>query len=199
MRKPMTMVLFASGIMFVSAMAEAKIKFERFHREITIEVPTIKEISVIKPKLEAKVKMPVVKNHSAFLDAIGFRESSGNYKAVNRFGYLGKYQFGRATLNAIGFKNVSNREFLANPSIQEKAMLTLLKRNKHTLHREIRKYVGKTIHGVYITESGILAAAHLGGAGNVKKFFRNGKNFADGNGTKITSYMKRFANYNLNV
>ena len=48
-------------------------------------------------------------------------------------------------------------------------------------------------------ESGILAAAHLGGAGNVKKFFRNGKNFADGNGTKMTSYMKRFANYQLNI
>src|SRR5210317_982777 len=110
MRKPMTMVLFASGIMFVSAMAEAKIKFERFHREITIEVLTIKEISVIKPKLEAKVKMPVVKNHSTFLDAIGFRESSNNYKAVNQFGYLGKYQFGRKTLNAIGFENISNRE-----------------------------------------------------------------------------------------
>jgi hypothetical protein len=199
MRKPMTMVLFASGIMFVSAMAEAKIKFERFHREITIEVPTIKEISVIKPKLEAKVKMPVVKNHSTFLDAIGFRESSNNYKAVNQFGYLGKYQFGRKTLNAIGFKDVSNREFLANPSIQEEAMLILLKRNKHTLRREIKKYVGKTINGIYITESGILAAAHLGGAGNVKKFFRNGKNFADGNGTKMTSYMKRFANYQLNI
>jgi hypothetical protein len=199
MRKPMTMVLFASGIMFVSAMAEAKIKFERFHREITIEVPTIKEISVIKPKLEVKVKMPVVKNHSTFLDAIGFRESSNNYKAVNQFGYLGKYQFGRKTLNAIGFEDISNREFLANPSIQEEAMLILLKRNKHTLRREIKKYVGKTINGIYITESGILAAAHLGGAGNVKKFFRNGKNFADGNGTKMTSYMKRFANYQLNI
>ena len=195
----MTMVLFASGIMFISAMAEAKIKFERFHREITIEVPTIKEISVIKPKLEAKVKMPVVKNHSTFLDAIGFRESSNNYKAVNQFGYLGKYQFGRKTLNAIGFENISNREFLANPSIQEEAMFVLLKRNKHTLRREIKKYVGKTINGIYITESGILAAAHLGGAGNVKRFFRNGKNFADGNGTKMTSYMKQFANYELNI
>ena len=199
MRKPMTMVLFASGIMFVSAMAEAKMKFERFHREITIEVPTIKEISVIKPKLEAKVKMPVVKNHSTFLDAIGFRESSNNYKAVNQFGYLGKYQFGRKTLNAIGFENISNREFLANPSIQEEAMLVLLKRNKHTLRREIKKYVGKTINGIYITESGILAAAHLGGAGNVKKFFRKGYEFKDGNGTKMTSYMKRFANYQLNI
>jgi hypothetical protein len=195
----MTMVLFASGIMFISAMAEAKIKFERFHREITIEVPTIKEISVIKPKLEAKVKIPVVKNHSTFLNAIGFRESSNNYKAVNQFGYLGKYQFGRKTLNAIGFENISNREFLANPSIQEEAMFVLLKRNKHTLRREIKKYVGKTINGIYITESGILAAAHLGGAGNVKRFFRNGKNFADGNGTKMTSYMKQFANYELNI
>ena len=199
MRKPMTMVLFASGIMFVSAMAEAKSKFTRFHREITIEVPTIKEISVIKPKLEAKVKMPVVKNHSTFLDAIGFRESSNNYKAVNQFGYLGKYQFGRKTLNAIGFENISNREFLANPSIQEEEMLVLLKRNKHTLRREIKKYVGKTINGIYITESGILAAAHLGGAGNVKKFFRKGYEFKDGNGTKMTSYMKQFANYELNI
>ena len=199
MRKPMSMVLFASGIMFVSAMAEAKIKFERFHREITIEVPTIKEISVIKPKLEAKIEMPVVKNHSTFLDAIGFRESSNNYKAVNQFGYLGKYQFGRKTLNAIGFKDVSNREFLANPSIQEEAMLVLLKRNKRTLRREIKKYVGKTINGIYITESGILAAAHLGGAGNVKKFFRKGWEFKDGNGTKMTSYMVKFANYDLKI
>jgi len=195
----MTMVLFASGIMFVSAMAEAKIKFERFHKEITIEVPTIKEISVIKPKLEAKVEMPVVKNHSTFLDAIGFRESSNNYKAVNQFGYLGKYQFGRKTLNAIGFEKVSNREFLANPTIQEKAMLVLLKQNKHTLRKEIAKYSGKVINGIYITESGILAAAHLAGAGNVKRFFRKGYEFRDGNGTKMTSYMKQFANYELNI
>ena len=152
MRKPMTMVLFASGIMFISAMAEAKSKFTRFHKAVAIEVPTIKEISEFKPKLEVKVKMPVVKNHSTFLDAIGFRESSNNYKAVNRFGYLGKYQFGRKTLNAIGFKDISNREFLANPSIQEEAMLILLKRNKHTLRKEIAKYSGKVINGIYITE-----------------------------------------------
>ena len=199
MRKPMSMVLFASGIMFVSAMAEAKMKFERFHKVIAVEVPTIKEISVIKPKLEAKVKMPVAKNHITFLDAIGFRESTNNYKAVNQFGYLGKYQFGRKTLNAIGFEDISNREFLANPSIQEEAMLVLLKRNKRTLRREIKKYVGKTINDVYITESGLLAAAHLAGAGNVRRFFRKGKNFADGNGTKMTSYMIKFANYNLNL
>src|SRR6056300_724 len=153
----------------------------------------------ITPKIEAPKVELIIKNHDKFLEDLGFRESSGNYKAVNRFGYLGKYQFGRKTLNAIGFKDVSNREFLANPSIQEKAMLILLKKNKHTLRREIKKYVGKTINGIYITESGILAAAHLGGAGNVKKFFRKGYEFKDGNGTKMTSYMVRFADYNLDI
>ncbi len=198
MRKPITMVLIITGIMFASAMTEAKMKFERFHKLIAIEVPT-KKIDVVKPKLEVKIEMPVVKNHSTFLDAIGFRESTNNYKAVNQFGYLGKYQFGRKTLNAIGFEDVSNREFLTNPSIQEEAMLILLQKNRRTLRREIKKYVGKTINDVYITESGLLAAAHLAGAGNVRRFFRKGYEFRDGNGTKMTSYMIKFANYTLNL
>ena len=198
MRKPITMVLIITGIMFASAMTEAKMKFERFHKLIAIEVP-IKKIDVVKPKLEVKIEMPTVKNHNTFLNDIGFRESTNNYKAVNQFGYLGKYQFGRKTLNAIGFKDVSNREFLANPSIQEEAMLILLQKNRRTLRREIKKYVGKTINDVYITESGLLAAAHLAGAGNVRRFFRKGYEFRDGNGTKMTSYMIKFANYNLNL
>ena len=196
MRKPMTMVLSVFGLSILSAFAGmAYIK----PTVVAIEVTPVKEVSVITPKLEVKTEMPIVKNHSKFLDDIGFRESSNNYKAVNQFGYLGKYQFGRNTLNAIGFDSISNYEFLSNPSIQEEAMLTLLKKNKHTLRREIKKYVGQTINGIYITESGILAAAHLGGAGNVRKFFRKGYEFEDGNGTKMTSYMVRFASYNLNL
>ena len=165
-----------------------------------IEVqPIIKPLEIIEPKLEAKIKIPAVRNHNKFLDEVGFRESSNNYKAVNQFGYLGKYQFGRKTLNAIGFNDISNYEFLSNPEIQEEAMLVLLQKNKHTLRREIKKYVGETVNGIYITESGILAAAHLGGAGNVRKFFRKGYEFEDGNGTKMTSYMVRFADYNLDI
>ena len=165
-----------------------------------IEVqPIIKPFDIIEPKLEVKIEIPVVKSHNKFLDDIGFRESSNNYKAVNQFGYLGKYQFGRKTLNAIGFEEISNYEFLSNPEIQEEAMLALLQKNRHTLRREIKKYVGETINGIYITESGILAAAHLGGAGNVRKFFRKGHEFEDGNGTKMTSYMIIFSDYNLNL
>ena len=198
MRKPITMVLFALTLMLGSAFVEAKNKLY-FYRAQAVKVST-QSIEVMVPKIKvSKVEIPLIKTYNLFLHDIGFRESTNDYKAVNQFGYLGKYQFGRKTLNAIGFKDVSNREFLANPSIQEEAMLVLLKRNKRTLRREIKKYVGKTINGVYITESGLLAAAHLAGAGNVRRFFRKGYEFRDGNGTKMTSYMVKFADYDLNI
>ena len=151
------------------------------------------------PKIEAPKVELVVKNHDKFLEDIGFRESSGNYKAVNKFGYLGKYQFGRKTLDALGYKNISNRTFLSDPALQEQVMEDLLVHNKKILRRYIKKYEGKVVHGIYITESGILAAAHLAGAGNVRKFFRKGYEFRDGNGTKMTSYMRKFSNYELNI
>ena len=56
----------------------------------------IKEANLISSELKiVEVKLPEIKTHIKFLDDIGFRESSNNYKAVNQFGYLGKYQFGR--------------------------------------------------------------------------------------------------------
>jgi hypothetical protein len=192
------MVLIIFGMLLASAMADiTQIRHFPQVSELKINVSDIK-FEMIKLQVEAQYDI-VIKNHYSFLHDIGFRESTNNYKAVNKFGYLGKYQFGRKTLNAIGFKEITNRQFLSEPKIQEEAMLILLKKNKRTLRREIRKYVGKTISGIYITESGILAAAHLGGAGSVRKFFRNGKDFKDGLGTPITSYMALFSGYNLNI
>jgi hypothetical protein len=148
-------------------------------------------------KIEAPRVELIIKNHDRFLEDIGFRESTNNYHAVNQFGYLGKYQFGRRTLDALGYKDVTNRQFLENHSIQEEAMYALLTHNRKVLRRQINKYVGTTVAGVYITESGLLAAAHLAGPGNVRKFLRKGYEFKDGNGTKMTSYMVKFSNYRL--
>tara|TARA_B100001778_G_scaffold312826_1_gene296828 strand:- start:934 stop:1530 length:597 start_codon:yes stop_codon:yes gene_type:complete len=196
MKKTMGMVLSVFGIISISAFANIAI-IKPLVEPVDNILP-IKEISIIKPELEVtEIKLSVVKNHTKFLDDIGFRESSNNYRAVNQFGYLGKYQFGRKTLNSLGFEDISNREFLENESIQEEAMYALLNHNKRILRRQIQKYHGETIHGVYITESGILAAAHLAGAGNVRKFFRKGYEFKDGNGTKMTSYMILFSGYKL--
>ncbi len=155
-------------------------------------------LEVITPvKIEAPKVELIIKDHNRFLEDIGFRESSNNYHAVNQFGYLGKYQFGRKTLDGLGYEDVTNRQFLENHSIQEEAMYALLNHNRRVLRRQISKYVGQTIAGVYITESGLLAAAHLAGPGNVKKFLRKGYEFKDGNGTKMTSYMVKFSNYKL--
>tara|TARA_B110000483_G_C17966776_1_gene454243 strand:+ start:168 stop:761 length:594 start_codon:yes stop_codon:yes gene_type:complete len=151
------------------------------------------------PIVPETIIVPIFKTHSDFLNDLGYRESTNNYKAVNQFGYLGKYQFGRRTLNALGYKNVTNRQFLSNASIQEEAMYSLLIHNKRILRRTINKYSNKTINGIYITEAGILAAAHLAGAGNVKRFFRKGYEFRDGNGTKMTSYMLKFNMYRLEL
>ena len=146
------------------------------------------------PEIKASRMELVAKTHTTFLHEIGLRESSNNYHAVNQFGYLGKYQFGRKTLDALGYSNVTNRQFLENESLQEEAMYALLTHNRKVLRRQISKYVGTTVAGVYVTESGLLAAAHLAGPGNVRKFLRKGY---ECNGTKMTSYMTKFSNYRL--
>ena len=133
-----------------------------------------------------------------FLDAIGFRESGNRYDITNKWGYMGKYQFGKSTLKGLGFK-VSKNEFLNNPKLQEEAMMALLLHNKEKLQKYIDVFDGQTVNGMYISESGILAAAHLGGQGSVKRYFRNGKVFKDGFGTKITSYMDKFSGYDIKL
>jgi hypothetical protein len=133
-----------------------------------------------------------------FLHDIGHRESGNRYDITNTWGYMGRYQFGKATLKGLGY-NVTKKEFLNNPQLQDSAMISLLNHNKEKLQSYIDIYDGKTINGMEITESGILAAAHLGGQGSVKRYFRNGKVFRDGNGTKITSYMKQFSGYDIKL
>ena len=111
---------------------------------------------------------------------------------------MGRYQFGKSTLKGLGFE-VSKNEFLSNPQLQDSAMMALLNHNKEKLQKYIDLFDGETIDGMYISESGILAAAHLGGQGSVKRYFRNGKVFRDGNGTKITSYMNKFSGYDIKL
>ncbi|GEC73310.1 hypothetical protein SAMN05443543_101158 [Flavobacterium flevense] len=130
-----------------------------------------------------------------FKEALGFRESQNKYKKVNSLGYLGKYQFGNETLRSIGIHDTD--KFLKSPKLQEKAFVALLSKNKFILKDVIEKYDGKVVNGVLITESGILAAAHLGGAGSVKRYFKNNgkRQIKDAYGTSIRSYLKAFGGY----
>ena len=149
-----------------------------------------------KPSDYVNLSLPYIGKHFiGFKEAVAFKESQGKYDKVNSLGYLGKYQFGPSTLQSIGITN--HNQFLRNKELQEKAFLALLQKNKWELRDIIKEYRGQIISGVRITESGILAAAHLGGAGSVRKFLEsNGtKKCKDDYGTSVKSYMKDFGGY----
>ena len=158
----------------------------------------IKEEEIRKETERLRIEQYHKDEMERFLNDIGHRESGNRYDITNSWGYMGRYQFGKSTLKGLGF-DVTREEFLNNPQLQEEAMLALLNHNKKKLQPYIDIYDGKTINGMYISESGILAAAHLGGQGSVKRYFRNGKVFKDANGTKITSYMKQFSGYDIRL
>jgi Ca2+-binding RTX toxin-like protein len=155
-------------------------------------------------------------SYSSFLNALGERESGGNYAAVNQFGYLGKYQFGELALRDLGYYTAdgtskndwkpgfwtgksgidSKQEFLASHSVQETAIRDYMKLQWQYV-KGAWAYEGQTLDGVKITVSGMLAGAHLVGAGNLKNYLLSGGDNApaDGNGVGVESYVKQFAGY----
>ncbi len=164
--------------------------FHVFEKEVIYTVPTEVEVG------QTFFNIPFAgKTFVGFQQSLSARESQGKYLKVNTLGYLGKYQFGSETLESLGINDED--KFLKSRKLQEKAFIAYLAMNKWELRKEIAKYDGKVIRGIPITESGILAAAHLGGPGSVKKFLRsNGKRkFKDGYGTSITEYLREFAGY----
>lgn len=136
-------------------------------------------------------------SYVGFKEALAFKESSGNYFSTNTLGYLGKYQFGIGTLQLMGVYDASS--FLNNPELQEKAFQTNIARNKWILRRDIERFDGKWIGGVVVTESGMLAAAHLAGPGNVKKYLRSYGRYdvKDLYGTDMATYIRKFSGYDI--
>jgi hypothetical protein len=142
-----------------------------------------------------------------FLRALAMRESSGDPKAINDLGYLGKYQFGKKALEDLDLHHkINSHKFKLNPRIfpereQDKAMVKLLKLNRSYLGDHFNKFNGKIIKGIKITKSGLLAGSHLVGAGAVKQFLdSNGANVPrDGNNIPVTEYIQKFGGYNLDL
>ena len=154
------------------------------------------------------------KDYIAFREALGKRESGGNYKIVNAYGYLGKYQFGMARLSDLGYTEriagttdyhnsafywkagFSKEYFLNNPDFQDR----VFKEHIGSLIKQIKlkyfKYLGKQINNIEITLSGLVAGAHLGGIGGIGKFLA-GNNSSDQFGTRVSDYIKEFSNYDL--
>lgn len=76
------------------------------------------------------------KGFVGFKEAIGFKESQGLYHKVNKFGYMGKYQFAKNTLTHL---DISSKNFLQNPKLQENSFIALCEFNKWVLRKDIKK------------------------------------------------------------
>jgi len=98
-----------------------------------------------------------------YLLQIAYVESRYNkYAHRDSSQYWGLYQIGTEGRRIAGYGDVPINIFLRHPEIQDLCMINLLKYEKKYLQNYINKYSGKIIDGILITESGILALAHLG-------------------------------------
>jgi Ca2+-binding RTX toxin-like protein len=154
-----------------------------------------------------------------FFVALGQREASGNYGAVNKANYLGLYQMSKAALIDAGFykadgtsndlNNESDKfwtgkdgvktkaQFLANHAAQDDAAhLYMVKEFSYI--NAVHQYDGQTINGIHLTTSGLLAGAYLVGFGPENNYLTGGSVGTvpvDGNGTPVTQYWKLFSGF----
>lgn len=113
-----------------------------------------------------------------------------------------------------GYNITSLDDFLDHQEKQDAVMFALLKKNWDLIHSNeynLDRYVGDTINGQIITESGLLAGAHLLGVDKLKIYLEhNGQPYyvegiegpiisdnTDGNNTPISKYISDFADFDV--
>ena len=162
-------------------------------------------------------------SYDDFLSALAMQESSGRAEIQNSLGYVGLYQMGESGLQDAGFylkdpaattRNSwtgmwtgndginSLADFEANPAAQTDALNALFAKNVGYIHNYgLDQYIGSQVAlddgtTIPITESGMLAAAHLGGIGGLKNFLESdGQINPNDSGKSISDYMQQFAGY----
>ncbi|MCK9608031.1 MAG: TIGR03758 family integrating conjugative element protein [Methylomonas sp.] len=158
--------------------------------------------------------------YTDYLAALSAKESSNNPSSVNQYGFLGRYQMGESALIDAGYyqkdltpdtndwqgvwtgKNGigSKADFLANAAGQTQAISDYNSKQWRTIQPlGLDNYLGQTVAGILMTESGLLAGAHLVGVGGLKKYLQSNGTVvpSDANNTAITQYIAAFNGYNI--
>jgi hypothetical protein len=157
-----------------------------------------------KRKVDEKKGSTTDEQKKVIAKSLGFRESGNNYKAVNQYGFVGKYQWGALSLNDLGMvksnvrKNsqlkdpnswsgkygiTSLEQFMNSPEVQEKVMRDWI----NLLEKRLRsqKIIDDTTSSSDI--AGYIATSHLLGTGGAKKL-KQGIVGKDANGTSAVEY-----------
>lgn len=171
-------------------------------------------LSVEITELKEELAETELKNQE-FKKALGMRESNMNPRIINPIGAMGVWQFMPGTLRDLGFGHITPGRFRQNPDIfplelQEEALELKFNRDIHLLTYQwfrgensinyIETFVGKKIHGIEITLTGLLAASHLAGAGGVIRYLDSfgARNPKDMFGTRLSDYLRQFSEYDYN-
>lgn len=154
------------------------------------------------------------KSYIDFRNAVGDRESTDNYQAINSSGFMGRYQMGNMALREIEFLDENNNwtdkaqafgissknDFLNNEEAQDKAFDLLVQVNlRYIKNYKLDSYIGQTMNGVVITESGLLGGVHLVGINGMVNALRKGDltSVKDGNGVTAKEYVEEFGGYEI--
>ena len=150
--------------------------------------------------------------YEAFLNKLGYYESRNKYNVMNSYGYMGRWQMGMESLKDIGFVDskgkwtalansmgvYSKDDFLNTPAAQDYAIRLYDKKIwSYIQYFGDDKYIGTTFDGIEVTLSGLVAAAHLVGAGGIHEMFMTGRVKTDALGNKATFYLKNLAGYDI--
>jgi len=158
--------------------------------------------------------------YTDFLAALRMRESSGNYQVVNPYGYLGAYQFGEGALIDLGYV-VNDGNWQNNDYSGGWTGLNGVHSTQDFLNSKVAQdlaadawfplmwsylvgvgaddWLGKTISGISLTASGLIAGAHLLGQHVVLDWLKSGGGVdpVDQFGTPVSEYIGMFNGYLL--
>lgn len=157
--------------------------------------------------------------HADFLHDLAMRESGMDPTARNRFGYIGLFQMGEPALQDAGYYQGDGtrtndwtgrwtgaggirgvQDFLSDPEQQLAAVVGYHNRIVRQIEAlGLRAAIGRTINGMPLTLSGLLAGAHLVGVDNLQRYIdSNGAVVPrDGNGIAISAYISQFGGYDI--
>ena len=131
------------------------------------------------------------------IDKLAMSESSNNFAADNKLGYIGRLQFGAGRLK--DFTDATGRStanFKNTPSLQKRVEQWHIKDLESFITKnKLDDYYGKVIGGVVVDKDAIIAMAHLGGKTGAKKFLdtKGSYNKRDKLGTYMSDYGKKFS------